>query len=717
MTQDSPVKSDNTLTKSQKRRNRKKLKTQKGILSCGKAQDNPKSSTSEASTTRTHSSECPNQFKQEIRDTPLTESEDNVNLCYECSNQGPINNKGLLLHAALNDYQSACQVSEQEVKQFFDSKGIYTYCSKPLSGNKEIPLYSATGPSSCKAPQFISCAEQLIYTSPSSVQTTPASLSQVTTAIMSEKNNSAELSRDLVKAQREAKKAAKLAAKQKAKVKGDVTAPPDAVTQPESKQSEPSKAKSKSEPSKEANVQNKPAQGSQDTPKPGGPPATLSNVDNKENVKSEGDEVKSKAQLKAERRAKQEQQRQAKAAALLEKTKTSNEKSMTKSKTEDSKPASEKSSKTEVLKSKDPNVPSTKKYSGVDGVKATPGTTLVHKVKLFNHLYRDNLSVTQPSEVHPAIYRLGVQYATGVVRGSNARCVALLSAIKQMVCDYTTPSEKEYSRGFEERLGPAMSYLNKCRPHSVSMLNAVKHFKSHLTQLPNDITDTQARLRLKEVIATYIHEQVDMAGNAICMFFHNKLANDDVILTYGCSSLVEKILLTAHEKGTKFRVIIVDGSPWYEGKEMLRRLVKHQVDCSYVLLSAVSYIMREVSKVIIGAHALLSNGAVMSRAGTAQVSLVARAFNVPVLAACETHKFCERVQTDALVFNELGDPNELISDKSAAKNWKSLAHLTPLSLTYDITPSHLVTAVITELAIVPCTSVPVVLRVKPTETQ
>lgn len=66
----------------------------------------------------------------------------------------------------------------------------------------------------------------------------------------------------------------------------------------------------------------------------------------------------------------------------------------------------------------------------------------------------------------------------------------------------------------------------------------------------------------------------------------------------------------------------------------------------------------QVSKVIIGAHALLSNGAVMSRAGTAHVCLVARAFNVPVLAACETHKFCERVQTDALVFNELGK-NEL----------------------------------------------------------
>jgi len=44
----------------------------------------------------------------------------------------------------------------------------------------------------------------------------------------------------------------------------------------------------------------------------------------------------------------------------------------------------------------------------------------------------------------------------------------------------------------------------------------------------------------------------------------------------------------------------------------------------------------------------------MSRAGTAQVALIAKAFNVPVLVVCETHKSSERVQTDSIVYNELG---------------------------------------------------------------
>ena len=63
----------------------------------------------------------------------------------------------------------------------------------------------------------------------------------------------------------------------------------------------------------------------------------------------------------------------------------------------------------------------------------------------------------------------------------------------------------------------------------------------------------------------------------------------------------------------------------------------------------------QVTKVFLGAHAVLANGFVMSRVGTAQVSLIAKANNVPVMVCCETYKFSERVQTDSFVFNELGN--------------------------------------------------------------
>ena len=113
----------------------------------------------------------------------------------------------------------------------------------------------------------------------------------------------------------------------------------------------------------------------------------------------------------------------------------------------------------------------------------------------------------------------------------------------------------------------------------------------------------------------------------------------------------------------------------------------------------------------------------MARVGTAQIALVAKSYNVPVLVCCETHKFSERVQTDAFVYNEIGNPNDLILNTGTLDNrknnplseWQSVNHLTPLNLHYDVTPPELVTAVVTEVGILPCTSVPVILRIKPSE--
>ena len=68
-----------------------------------------------------------------------------------------------------------------------------------------------------------------------------------------------------------------------------------------------------------------------------------------------------------------------------------------------------------------------------------------------------------------------------------------------------------------------------------------------------------------------------------------------------------------------------------------------------------------------------------------------------------------------------GDPEDLVnvgSQKEAhLSGWRDLESLSLLNLVYDVTPSNLVTMVITEVGMVPCTSVPVVLRVKQTEAE
>ena len=39
-----------------------------------------------------------------------------------------------------------------------------------------------------------------------------------------------------------------------------------------------------------------------------------------------------------------------------------------------------------------------------------------------------------------------------------------------------------------------MDFLQKCRPHSVSMINALRHIKWQLTQLSIDTSDTEVNM-------------------------------------------------------------------------------------------------------------------------------------------------------------------------------------------------------------------------------
>ncbi|CAK1601674.1 unnamed protein product [Parnassius mnemosyne] len=408
--------------------------------------------------------------------------------------------------------------------------------------------------------------------------------------------------------------------------------------------------------------------------------------------------TKSKAELRAERRAKQEAQRAAKQAQQKPSaTKDKDEKEPKEKQKQSSKPKS-------VEKPK-------------------PKTQSMHRVNWFQHLYTEHdkealKKIALNSNLHPAVIKLGVQLASQVVTGSNARCIALLDALKKMVRDYSLPAKTEFARGLESHLAASLEFLWAMRQPSASQTNAVKHFRRQLTQLPNNVDEFDAKKTLQEEIDRYIREQIDMAGEAISIAVRYKISNGDNILTYGCSSLIERILCEAWASGVQFRAVVVGGRVRRGAREMLRRLAARALPVTYADITAVSFLMPHMNKVILGAGSLLVNGSVLGAVGSAQVALVARSCNVPVLVACETHKFCERVQTDAFVYNELGDPDDLIDktdENSPLKDWRSNPNLTLLNLTYDVTPPSLVTAVVTELAILPCTSAPVVLRFKLSE--
>lgn len=209
----------------------------------------------------------------------------------------------------------------------------------------------------------------------------------------------------------------------------------------------------------------------------------------------------------------------------------------------------------------------------------------------------------------------------------------------------------------------------------------------------------------------------------IAEFGAERIRDGDTILTLGRSSCIEEIFLLAKNSGKNFHVIVLEARPRQEGLELCKNLVQIGVKVDYSSLYATSYYMRDANLVLCGAEGLMSTGAVISGLGTACVALVAKEFHVPVMIASQTIKFSERGHLDAICFNEIGNPDELVSrDENDSmpcrtkfanllkENWKEMKNLKLLNLYYDLTPVEFIDAVITEIGIIPPSSVPVVLR-------
>ncbi|KIL65432.1 hypothetical protein M378DRAFT_186486 [Amanita muscaria Koide BX008] len=308
-------------------------------------------------------------------------------------------------------------------------------------------------------------------------------------------------------------------------------------------------------------------------------------------------------------------------------------------------------------------------------------------------------------DIHPAIVRLALLFSEFKICGANARCIATLTAFKTVIQDYTTPEHNTLSRHLMTHLSPQISYLVSARPMSVSMGNAIRQLKLEISKADIDRVEQEVKDELCQQIDNYIRDRIIVADEVIEELAGQKIKDGDVILTYAKSSVVEKVLLNAHQEGKKFSVIVIDSQPLLEGKALLTSLTSTNppIPCTYTFLSAISSVMTEVTTVLVGAHSICANGAVYSRSGTALVAMIAKNHNVPVVVCCETYKFSDSVVLDAFGKNELAPQKfDRRSDAALASPSSNLEILNPL---YDLTPPKCITAVVTEVGLIPPSSV------------
>ncbi|KAI0256868.1 nagb/rpia/CoA transferase-like protein [Lactifluus subvellereus] len=155
----------------------------------------------------------------------------------------------------------------------------------------------------------------------------------------------------------------------------------------------------------------------------------------------------------------------------------------------------------------------------------------------------------------------------------------------------------------------------------------------------SDDPDSFART-LKPVVMEGIQDildELETVYDNIAKSAKDHIHSDEIILTIGRSKTVETYLKSAAHYH-KFTVIVAESGPSYGGHDMARSLSSSGISTFLVPDSSIYALMSRVSKVILGAHAILADGGMFALTGSLLTATAARAHSTPVMVCAGQFK-------------------------------------------------------------------------------
>lgn len=147
------------------------------------------------------------------------------------------------------------------------------------------------------------------------------------------------------------------------------------------------------------------------------------------------------------------------------------------------------------------------------------------------------------------------------------------------------------------------------------------------------------------------------------------------------------------ERGKIKKVYVDETRPLLQGARLtMWELKKQGIPCTLIPDSAASWIMKSegVDAILVGADRIAKNLDVANKIGTYQLAISAKFHSVPFYVAAPTSTFDEETPTGEEIPIEERPPEEVSS--TFAENVRNPA--------FDVTPSHLISAIITEKGII-----------------
>jgi len=305
-----------------------------------------------------------------------------------------------------------------------------------------------------------------------------------------------------------------------------------------------------------------------------------------------------------------------------------------------------------------------------------------------------------PEKIHYDEYIDASAVATAIksmrVRGAPAIGIAAAYAVALSVMKNYTASSKDW----KTKVADDINLLAKSRPTAVNLFwaldkmqkvldlqneNPIQNIKETAVQIHND--DIQANLTMGELGANLI-------TNGSTVMTH---CNAGALATGGYGTALG-VIRSAHKRGLA-KVYAGETRPWLQGARLTAwELAQDGIPVTLIADSAAAWLMKSntLGWIIVGADRIAANGDVANKIGTYSLAVLAQQHNVKVMVVAPTSTIDFAIESGEDIDIEQRHQDELLSNHTL-KNEPSISAWNPV---FDITPAHLIYAIVTERGVI-----------------
>ena len=296
------------------------------------------------------------------------------------------------------------------------------------------------------------------------------------------------------------------------------------------------------------------------------------------------------------------------------------------------------------------------------------------------------------------IEEVGHAIKTMVIRGAPAIGVAAAMGVSLGADSIEASTFESFYQALEEKC----DRLGQSRPTAVNLAWAIKRMKD-VAQSNKSLSVAKLKSRLKEEALTILTE--DIATNEAMGQHGQTLVTDgNVILTHCNAGALATagfgtalgVVRASVNAGKNIRVLANETRPFLQGARLTTWELKEDgIPVKMITDNMCGFFMnkQEIDLVVVGADRIAANGDVANKIGTYMVAVLAKENNIPFYVAAPVSTLDLSLASGKEIPIEERSSEEVmtINKKRIAPEGVEAAHPA-----FDITPNHLVTAIITE---------------------